>query len=116
MRTILSLCLTASLLSACKFKDVKDNSPDETVTVDPDTPVSFAEIHEKILEPSCLGCHSAAGGNQGGVNVETHAAAKSVAGGIRSSTVNSRRMPKGDSLSANEIALLKAWLDQGTPE
>ncbi len=116
-RFLLSVLLAAAPLSGCNFKDEKTDDGDTTdVTVDPTTPVSYTEIRTQILEPSCLGCHSSGGGNQGGVNLETYAAVKAQAGSIKSSTVDSSRMPKGDSLSANLRALLGAWIAQGTPE
>jgi len=116
-RFILSVLLVTAPLSACNFKDEKDGADDDsTVTVDPSVPVTFAEIQTKILEPSCTGCHSAGGGNQGGVNLETFAVVKSRISSIKSSTVDSSRMPQGDTLSSNLRALLKAWIEQGAPE
>ncbi|HYX35834.1 MAG TPA: hypothetical protein VE954_22270 [Oligoflexus sp.] len=115
-RFIVSVLLAAVPLTGCNFKDVKDSSEDTAVTVDPSVPVSFAEIQTKILQPSCLGCHSSSAGNSGGVNLETYAVVKAQAAAIKSSTVDSKRMPKGDTLSANSVALLKAWIEQGTPE
>jgi uncharacterized membrane protein len=102
-------------LSGCNFKEEKDDTTD-TVTVDPTTPVSFAEIQTKVLEPYCISCHSSGGGNQGGVNLDGYAAAKAEAADIQRSTVDSKRMPKGGSMSADLRALLGAWIAQGTPE
>lgn len=114
-RFVLSVLLAIAPLSACNFKEEKDGSEDE-VTVDPNTPVTFAEIQSKILVPSCIGCHSTGGGNQGGVNLETYAVVKARTAAIKSSTVDSTRMPKGDTLSKNLVALLKVWIEQGAPE
>jgi uncharacterized membrane protein len=116
-RYVLSVLLAVAPLSACNFKEEKDGDADNNeVTIDPSTPVSYAEIRTQILEPSCIRCHSSAGSNQGGVNLESYAAVKAQAAAIKSSTVDSTRMPQGDSLSANLRALLGAWIDQGAPE
>jgi uncharacterized membrane protein len=114
-RFLVSVLLAAVPLSGCNFKEEKDEGT-ETVTVDPATPVSFAEIQSKVLEPYCISCHSAGGGNQGGVNLDGYAAVKAQATDIKSSTVDSKRMPKGGSMSADLRALLGAWIAQGTPE
>lgn len=118
-RFILAALLALGPLTACNFKEVKDendsNSGGET-PVDPGAPVSFAEIQSKILEPSCTICHSASGGNDGGVNLETYAAVKAKIDKIKTTTVDKKTMPLGDTLPANLIALLKAWIDQGAPQ
>jgi uncharacterized membrane protein len=116
-RIILSVLLATAPLGACNFKDEKDGAKDENgVIVDPAVPTSFTEIQTKILKPSCTGCHSVGGGNQGGVNLETYTAVKAEIADIKSSTIDSSRMPQGDSLSSNLRALLKAWIEQGAPE
>jgi uncharacterized membrane protein len=113
---LLSLCITTGLLSACNFKDIKGNQVDDTDTaVDPNQPIAFTTIRDKILEPSCNSCH-AAGGMASSINLETYASVKPQCRAIRASTVDSRRMPKGDVLASNLIALLKVWIEQGCPE
>ncbi|HET9237410.1 MAG TPA: hypothetical protein VFO10_09175 [Oligoflexus sp.] len=114
-RFLMSVLLAVAPLSGCNFKEEKDDGA-ETVTVDPATPVSFAEIQSKVLEPYCISCHSSGGGNQGGVNLDGYAAAKAEAAEIQRSTVDSKRMPKGGAMSADLRALLGAWIAQGTPE
>lgn len=114
-RFLLSMLLAMAPLSACNFKEEKDTES-ETVTVDPATPVSFAEIQTQVLEPYCISCHSSGGSNQGGVNLEGYAAVKAAASKIKSSTVDSKRMPQGSSMSTNLRTLLGAWIAQGTPE
>ncbi len=115
---IISLFCLVGASAACNFKDEKGNAADQTVTIDPTAAVGFAEIQTKILQPYCVGCHSAAAGNSGKVNLETYAAvtASGVIDRIKSSTIVSRRMPPEGPLSGNDIALLKAWIDQGAPE
>ncbi len=108
-------CFTLPM-SACNFKDEKNTSTEPDVVIAPDTAISFADIQSQILEPSCVGCHSQAGGNRGSVNLESYAAVKSNIDEIQSSTVDSTRMPQGDTLSKSLIALLRTWIAQGAPE
>ncbi|RYZ83598.1 MAG: hypothetical protein EOP04_19675 [Proteobacteria bacterium] len=111
---ILGALVAITFLTGCNFKDEKEET--ESVTVDPNTPVTFAEIQTQILQTQCINCHADASGNQGGVNLETYAVVKSKASSIKSSTIDSSRMPQGSALSANQRALLGAWIAQGSPE
>jgi uncharacterized membrane protein len=116
-RFLLSVLLVAAPLSGCNFKEEKDKDDDaDQVTVDPNAPVTFAEINSRIIQPHCLRCHSVGGGNDGGVNLESYSAVKGQLVAIRLSTVESARMPREGTMSANLRALLGAWIEQGGPE
>jgi len=103
-------------MSACNFKDEKSTSNEPDVVLAPDTAISFADIQSQILVPNCVGCHSQAGGNRGSVNLESYASVKLNIDEIQSSTVDTTRMPQGDTLNKNLIALLRTWIAQGAPE
>jgi hypothetical protein len=92
--------------------------------------VSFHEDVEPILHRSCLGCHT--DGQIGGFSLEAYADAKALSGMIAAMT-EARLMPpfhaqetedcqpllpwKDDPrLSDEEIAILRAWDEQGAPE
>lgn len=110
------LCLTLlTTQAACNFKDEKESATDQANVWDPSQPVTFKDIQSKILVPSCVNCHSTAA-PQAGVNLETYAGTKEKLVAIKSSTVDSTRMPKGSTLSADRIAMLKAWIEAGAPE
>ncbi|MBC7715255.1 MAG: hypothetical protein H7177_18055 [Rhizobacter sp.] len=80
------------------------------------TVVSYAVIASSILQPKCIECHSGAGGDAGGINLETYA---NVTGnlGIIKSEVQSDSMPKNRTkLTAKEKQILFAWIDAGGPQ
>lgn len=102
-------------LYACNFKEDKTtNQP--AVTLDPSQTISFAEIKSQVLDPDCLSCHAASSGNLGGVNLETYSNVKDRLAAIKRVSVESKRMPPGDELSATAVATLRTWIEQGAPE
>lgn len=88
----------------------------------------FENRVKPILQKSCLGCHGV-GTTLGGLDLRTRAGAQK--GGTRGSALGSNAaqsklyhlitgsqaplMPPGGKLPANEIAVLKTWLDGGAP-
>ena len=84
-------------------------------TLPPGTLVSYSVIASSIMQPKCLECHSSAGGDAGGINLETYENVTANLGIIRSE-VASDSMPKNRSkLSANQKAILFTWIDAGGP-
>ena len=84
--------------------------------VPPGSIVSYQILASTILQPKCLECHSSAGGDAGGINLETYA---NVTGnlGIIKSEVESNSMPKNRTpLSAKEKEILFTWIDAGGPK
>jgi hypothetical protein len=91
--------------------------------------LSFAADVKPIFDKHCADCHLG-GGNKGGYNLDTHENAL-VAGrnGARIVPGNSagsnlilrvaqdpsvkKMPPKGEALGADDVATLKAWVDQG---
>ena len=93
------------------------------------TTLSFAADMKPILDKHCADCHLG-GGSKGGFNMDTHEnalasgrnGARIVPGNSAGSNLILRVMhdprvkkmpPKGEALSAEEAATLKAWVDQG---
>lgn len=91
--------------------------------------VSFAADVKPILDKHCANCHLG-GVSKGGYNLDTHEnAIASGRNGARIVPGNSagsnlvlrvahdpsvkKMPPKGEALSADEVATLKAWIDQG---
>jgi uncharacterized membrane protein len=69
--------IDAGALENGKLADEEPNQPPPTPPTPPpvvEVPVkiSFAEVNEKVIKTNCTQCHSAAGGNRGGVNLETY--------------------------------------------
>ena len=104
-------------LSACNFREDKVNI-DQTPVVITEADLHYAVVNERVIAPYCLGCHSAAGGNLGSVNLETYAALSSEIASVKSEAIEARSMPPSNatSLPANGYNLLKAWIDAGAPE
>ena len=76
---------------------------------------SFTNV-KTIIVANCAtaGCHNAASG-AGGTIFETYDQVKAKAARINQRTIIERSMPPGGSLSPNEIAILKCWINSGTP-
>jgi mono/diheme cytochrome c family protein len=95
------------------------------------TPVDFARDIQPILEANCLRCHgpekpkngfrldnrkSALKGGENGVDIIPGDSAKSPLIHYVSYLVEDNEMPpigKGERLSAEQVSLLRAWIDQG---
>ena len=106
----LSLGLTSSLLFACNFYEVKDNQT-TTTTIDPTKKFSYADVKESIFDPHCTSCHGAQN-----PNLESYGAVVAAKDGVITQSIVRKTMPKGYTLTADEIAMLQAWYDQGAPE
>lgn len=77
--------------------------------------LDFKAIQTAVIGPRCLGCHSSAGGSQGGLNIETYALVKSHLRRVAYRALEKRDMPAGG-LSESQGRLLRAWVDAGAPE
>ena len=76
----------------------------------------FADVRSQILAPKCLECHSSAGGNRGGINLETYANAKRMGNALVSSVANDFMPLNRTPLTAAEKRLLTQWVQAGAPE
>lgn len=109
--------LAVLLLSSCNYSRMKKplqldegvqkiSSPDE---------ITFKMVNESVIQPACLSCHSEAGGNRAGLNLEnfenvfknSHTIRLEVAGGT---------MPPRQKLTDQQIKLVTAWIDAGAHE
>lgn len=109
--------LAVLLLSSCNYSRMKKplqldeglqkiSSPDE---------ITFKMVNDSVIQPACLSCHSEAGGNRAGLNLEnfenvfknSHAIRLEVAGGT---------MPPRQKLTDQQIKLVTAWIDAGAHE
>ena len=79
------------------------------------TAVDFATVKAQVFEPYCIRCHSAAGGNTAGVNLEAYANVFTQLSRI-TGAVNSSFMPKNGVLPSGAKSLLNAWAQAGAPE
>lgn len=106
------------LLSAsCNYNHVKVAAPvGSALTASQISTPDFKTIQGAVLGPRCLGCHSSAGGNSGGTNLEQYGTVRSLLSRIAFRTLEKKDMPPRGALSAMEAQLLQNWIDSGAPE
>lgn len=78
-------------------------------------PVDFKMINSQVLQPYCFRCHSQAGGNKGGINLETYSQVKPKISRIKGA-IESGFMPQNSTLPAGPKSMLIAWINSGAPE
>jgi uncharacterized membrane protein len=77
--------------------------------------VSYEVAAKAIISPRCLECHSRAGGDADGINLETYENVTANLDIIKSAVL-SDSMPKNRAkLSTKEKQILIAWIDAGAP-
>jgi mono/diheme cytochrome c family protein len=74
--------------------------------------LSYAYVYQTVLYPKCTACH----GSAGHVSLETYAETFASLAKIKDSVFNKGKMPKDDSLSQDQKAILWNWLHRGAPE
>lgn len=80
---------------------------------DPNKP-TFTEVFGQVIGPKCATCHSAAGGNRGGVNLETFDGVKANISMIKDAVAAGWMPPRSQAaLSGAEKDLVLRWIDQG---
>lgn len=116
MLRISLLVLVTNLFLSCNFETEKTVADTSAGSVDK-TLLTYANVNTNIMQPKCISCHSAAGGNGGGVNLETYATVKAASAKIKSVTVDGTpRMPPGGPLNSTLKELLGNWITAGAPE
>ncbi len=108
-------------LASCNYSVSKtpENSPATSGGggVAATTVPGFDTVNTQVIKPKCATCHSAAGGNRAGVNLETYATIKSQLSTIRSAVAGNFMPPASRGpLSAADKALLLLWIDSGGPQ
>ncbi len=76
----------------------------------------FTRIQAQILKTNCVSCHSDAGGNAAGINLESYANVKKNIEDIQQSVVIEKSMPPGKPISPESQQLLINWIANGAPE
>lgn len=112
---LLSLLLGILPMLGCNFREDKMEKP--SASLDPNLKVDYTLLRSQVFVPDCLGCHSAAGGDLGNVNLETYSSTLSHLEGIKKAVLAARpTMPPSSPLSADKTALVQQWIDQGAKE
>jgi uncharacterized membrane protein len=105
-------------LAACNYKLEKLSAPPRVggEGVMNQNQIDFAVVMEKVIQPKCLECHAAAGGNRGGVNLETYAEVRlnlaDVKADVEDGSMPKRRQP----LTQAQKDLILNWIAAGAPE
>lgn len=103
---------TLLIITACNSYTSKDQANYTANGVPP----NFSVIQSNILQPKCVMCHSASGGNAGGINVETYANVMASITQIQNAIVVAQSMPPGQSLTSSLRQLFATWVADGEPE
>lgn len=113
------LVIVAGFLSACNYNHVKkENAGNDPMAKNEamlTASLDYPSLQRAVLGPDCLRCHSSAGGNQGGLSLETYPQVRANLNRIYYRAIEKRDMPSGG-LAAPQYDLLKAWIEAGAPE
>lgn len=77
--------------------------------------LDFAAVKAQVFQSYCIRCHSQAGGNKAGVNLESYLSVKPIVQTIMSA-VNNQFMPPSGTLPGTAKNLLVSWVQAGAPE
>jgi hypothetical protein len=77
--------------------------------------LDFKSVSGLVFQNFCIRCHSQAGGNKGGINLETYASVKSITPKILAA-VSGGVMPPTGTLSSSAKNILISWIQAGAPE
>ncbi len=107
-----AICAVILIFGSC----TKENTDPSIADVDCST-VTFSETIFPIFEQNCntSGCH---GGTSNNGIFTSYDAIKVIAdnGKLKTQVLDQRTMPKGGSLTSEELGQIKCWLDAGAPE
>ena len=112
LRLSLLLCLLP--IAACNYTSQKAGDAAGTPPIKfSKAELVYSEVDVRVFKVSCTGCH----GTSGNVSLESYEAVKRNLQDVERSVFVERRMPKGTdpSLSAEQLGLLRAWIDAGAP-
>ncbi|CAN5716102.1 hypothetical protein BH10BDE1_BH10BDE1_03740 [soil metagenome] len=115
---LLMVAMTAAgfFSAGCNYNKLHDaSSASDKVGSESLTNVDYALVQKTVIGPKCLTCHSNGGGNQGGTNLESLKAVRSLLTRISYRSVERRDMPPSG-LGERELTILKNWIDSGAPE
>jgi uncharacterized membrane protein len=115
--SVLSGSVVVLSLNACNFNEQKGETDDTVVEVT-EADLNYANVNTKFFSLYCLSCHSSAGGNRAGINLESYANVMAQLDRVKGTVLEEGSMPPSGSppVSAGAAALLKAWIDAGAPQ
>ncbi len=109
------LALPFFIFTSCGYEQMGLPEHRQGTSVGSGTSIDFVTVKAQVFDLYCLQCHSTAGGNRAGINLETYANVKSIVARI-DSAVRGGVMPPRTTLPAAAKDLLIAWIEGGAPE
>jgi mono/diheme cytochrome c family protein len=101
------------MLTSCNYSIDKSSKNDrQELSPIEKASLSYDVVRSRIFIPRCITCH----GSSGRVSLDSFEAIKSHLPAIERTVFVDKSMPKSGSLSDNELAILRAWIDAGAPE
>lgn len=100
-------------LSACSYVLDKNNAGEpETLSAIEKSQLSYQTIHTALFKPKCLECHSA--GDK--LSLDSHEDVVANLNDIKRTVLETKTMPKGDTITPRQEAMLRAWIEMGAPK
>ena len=116
---ILVLLFSPSIvLTSCGYKTTKlPNNGTIASKIDiSKLSLNYQTIRTEVFQNYCFKCHSQAGGNKNGINLESYASTLNADIFTIRNAITTDFMPQNNSLPPNIKTLLVAWIDAGAPE
>jgi uncharacterized membrane protein len=108
--------LVVFCLTACNYNKLHDGAASsDRIGAESLENVDYAFVQKSVIGPKCLSCHSAAGGNQGGTNLESLKSIRALMSRVTYRSIERRDMPPSG-LGERDMTILKNWIEQGAPE
>jgi mono/diheme cytochrome c family protein len=105
------LALGAIGLGGCAFHSAKQGA-DTAGQAGTVAKVSYALVQQKVFAQSCTGCHD----SKGIADLKDYPSVKADIANIDRRVFVEKSMPQQGSLTGDQLALLRAWIDAGAPE
>ena len=91
-------------------------NPPPPVSPPPSPVLDYKFVNQNVFAPKCIRCHSNAGGNKGGINLESYAQVKQNIAKIEDAVIVQQFMPPAGPLTEDLRGILSQWIDKGLPE
>ncbi len=102
----------ASVVSCGYFGPSSPTLTQSVLTPQQKASLSYETVRTAVFTQSCTGCH----GSLGGVNLESYDSVIQNLALVERAVFQTKTMPKGFSLTRDQEAILKAWIEMGAPE
>ncbi len=110
----LLLSLSSFIFIGCDYTKYKNSSREsQKFNLPPEqkAQLSFNYVYQNVFATNCVSCH----GNSGGVRLETYSDVLANLDKIKKTVFEDHSMPKRGSLTSEQLEILGAWIEMGTP-